>query len=53
MVLLYVRLRVVMILGSTHKGVKVCLDWSPRWWWSQLKDSLVFLQVKHGDGKEW
>jgi hypothetical protein len=51
----YVRLRVVMILGSTQKGVKACLDWSLRWWWSQLKGSLVFLQVsmvmvKSGEG---
>jgi hypothetical protein len=41
----YVRLRVVMILGSTQEGVKACFDWSLRWWWSQLKGSLVFLQV--------
>jgi hypothetical protein len=51
----YVRLRVVMILASTQKGVKACLDWSLRWWWSQLKGSLVFLQVsmvmvKSGEG---
>lgn len=27
----WVRLRVVMVIGSMHEGVKACLGWSLRW----------------------
>ncbi|KAJ6881122.1 hypothetical protein NC651_027846 [Populus alba x Populus x berolinensis] len=37
----WVRLRVVMVIGSMHEGVKACLSWSLRWWWSRLSGSLV------------
>ena len=51
----WVRLRVVMVIGSMHEGVKACLGWSLRWWWSRLSGSLVLwrlsmVMVKGGEG---